>query len=83
MQVVKRGGITGSLSREESPVSAEPSVDYNAVKDSLDCLAGIAASSQEGAHVGIESNALSAACSALQVVPRSGILGECSRCCLM
>ena len=42
----------------------------SAVKDSLDCLAGIAASSQEGGQVCLESEASTAACFALQVCPR-------------
>ena len=67
MQVIKSGGITGTLDGGHASVSAEPYVDSNALKDSLDCLAGIAASSQAGAHVCLESGALPAACSALQV----------------
>ncbi len=67
LQVVRSDGITGVLSRAGSQVSAEPSVDSNAVKDSLDCLAGIAASSQEGSVICLESAAIPAACSALQV----------------
>ena len=70
MQVVKSGGVTGVLSREGSLVDADFSVDSSAVKDSLDCLAGIAASSQEGGQVCLESEASTAACFALQVCPR-------------
>ena len=67
MQVVKSGGVTGVLSWEGSMVDADFSVDNSAVKDSLDCLACVAASSQEGAQVCLESGASQAACSALQV----------------
>ena len=67
VQVIKSGGITGVLNLGGATVNAEPSIDSNALKDSLDCLAGSAASSQEGAQICLESGALPAACSALQV----------------
>ena len=66
-QVVKSDGVTTMLTGPDSQIAAEPSIDSSAVKDSLDTLAGIAVSSQEGHIVCLESSAGPAACSALQV----------------
>lgn len=66
-QVVKGDGITTILTGPDSQIAAEPSINSSAVKDSLDTLAGIAVSSQEGRIVCLESSAGPAACSALQV----------------
>ena len=66
-QVVKSHGITTILTGPDSQLAAEPLIDSSAVKDSLDTLAGVAVSSQEGHIVCLESSAGPAACSALQV----------------
>ena len=65
--MVKSQGITTVLAGSDSRGAAESSVDSSAVKDSVDTLAGIAASSQEGRMVCLESSAGPAACSTLQV----------------
>ena len=81
-QVVKGDGITAMLTGPDSQIAAEPSIDSSAVKDSMDTLAGIAVSSQEGRTVCLESSAGPAACSALQVhlCPSEMLVPEFSGC---
>ena len=60
------GGISSILWSEGSEAAGDPSMDGSAVKDSLECLAGVAVSSQEGCIICLESAGVPAACSALQ-----------------
>ena len=83
-QLVQNGGVAQLLSQRGSYIQAEPAVDSNAVRDSLECLAGIAAASPEGARACLESEATQAASMVLQVL-LSGSFNALpfSHCCFL
>lgn len=69
LQVARHGGVSYLLSPEpESPMERGWQVsDQAAVRDALEALLGIAASSEEGRRVCLESGAVAAASCHLQV----------------
>ena len=77
-QLVQNGGVAQLLSQRGSYIQAEPAVDSNAVRDSLECLAGIAAASPEGARACLESEATQAASMVLQVLQSLAFSGRCT-----